>query len=225
MDRAPDYGSGGYRFKSCRAHHLSPSITRRLWFVAELGLEGSRARNHPRNHPLLPWLACEYRYGAPPMMNDVANAMWTWLWSWPWLWLSAWACAWAEGLLFAIGVGHFCVKYPLDYLREKMGVNKPSRRAPIPTFNKQPSVPPPLTGSVERLFFTVLVGSSVDGYPTAMMAWLALKLASNWNHKDMEGKPGARALALTALLAGIVSMLFAVWGGFIVRKSLPAPIP
>jgi hypothetical protein len=23
MDRAPDYGSGGYRFKSCRAHHTS----------------------------------------------------------------------------------------------------------------------------------------------------------------------------------------------------------
>ena len=23
MDRAPDYGSGGYRFNSCRAHHFS----------------------------------------------------------------------------------------------------------------------------------------------------------------------------------------------------------
>ncbi len=26
MDRAPDYGSGGYRFKSCRAHHEINSL-------------------------------------------------------------------------------------------------------------------------------------------------------------------------------------------------------
>lgn len=128
------------------------------------------------------------------------------------------------GLLFAIGVGHVCVKYPLDYLRKKMGgLEKPSRRVRLPAFNNplQVEVPPPLTGSIERVFFTVLVGSSVDGYPTAMMAWLALKLASNWNHKDMEGKPGARAFALTALLAGLVSLLFAFWGGVIVKKLLP----
>jgi hypothetical protein len=159
-----------------------------------------------------------------------------WISAWPWQWLGAWACAWGTGLLVAVGLGHFFVEYPLNYIRKKMdGLEKPSTRSNLPAFDLPVDFPPPLilpapkhvevparvTGGIERVFFTILVGSGVDGYPTAMMAWLALKLASNWNHKDMEGKPGARAFALTALLAGLVSLLFAFWGGSIVKRLLP----
>ena len=53
-----------------------------------------------------------------------------------------------------------------------------------------------------------------------MMGWLALKLATNWNRKDMELNSKARPFAFTALLAGLVSMLFAALGGMVCRGSL-----
>jgi hypothetical protein len=141
--------------------------------------------------------------------------MWTWISTWPWPWLFAFLWAWACGLLFAVGVGHYCVKYSLNHLRMMMGgLRKPANALAL-------EVSPGLTGFVERLFFAVLVGASVEGYPTAMMGWLALKLATNWNHKDMEGEAGARAFALTALLAGALSMLFAFWGGSIAHRLMP----
>ena len=34
MDRAPDYGSGGYRFKSCRARHVSITCKLSLFLLA-----------------------------------------------------------------------------------------------------------------------------------------------------------------------------------------------
>jgi hypothetical protein len=84
-------------------------------------------------------------------------------------------------------------------------------------------VPPSLTGFIERLFFLLLVGAGVEGYPTAMMAWLAVKLATNWNHPDVRSDPetGTRAFALSALLAGAVSLMCALLGGLLVREFLP----
>jgi hypothetical protein len=121
---------------------------------------------------------------------------------------------WIVGLFVSMIGGHFVTAIFLKRLRNWMELpDKPF---------EQPSkeVPPSLTGGVERLFFTTLVGANVDGFPTAMMAWLALKLASNWNHRDMDNQPGARGLALSALLAGIISMLFALLGGLITRTLM-----
>lgn len=54
-----------------------------------------------------------------------------------------------------------------------------------------------------------------------MMGWLALKLATNWNSKKMEDDPKARPFAFTALLAGLVSMLFATLGGLVCGGKWP----
>lgn len=81
-------------------------------------------------------------------------------------------------------------------------------------------VPPWLTGAVERTFFTVLVGLEVAGTPTAMIGWLALKLATNWNHPEWKDQPNARTFALTALLGGLVSMFFALIGGMVCAGAL-----
>ena len=76
-------------------------------------------------------------------------------------------------------------------------------------------VPPWLTGAIERGFFTTLVAFNVPGTAPAMMGWLAIKLATNWNHPDWKEKAGARTQGLLALLGGLISMLAAVFGGFI----------
>jgi hypothetical protein len=73
---------------------------------------------------------------------------------------------------------------------------------------------------VERLFFTVLVGLEVPGAPAAMIGWLALKLATDWNHPDWKEKAAAREFAASALLGGLVSMLFALIGGLICAGKL-----
>lgn len=73
-------------------------------------------------------------------------------------------------------------------------------------------VPPWLTGIVERSFFYLLTVLNVQNLPTAMMAWLGLKLATNWNHPSQNAQEG-RPRALLALLAGLVSLAFAYVGG------------
>jgi hypothetical protein len=80
-------------------------------------------------------------------------------------------------------------------------------------------VPAWLTGLVERVFFTVLVAVEVPGVPTAMIAWLGAKMAANWNRQPGDG-PAVRAGAVTALLGGLLSMLFAYVGGWICSGRL-----
>ncbi len=76
-------------------------------------------------------------------------------------------------------------------------------------------VPAWLTGIVERAFFTFLVAFGVQAVAPAMVGWLALKLASNWNHPATPNKRTTRANAFLALLAGLISMGFAYVGGLI----------
>lgn len=80
-----------------------------------------------------------------------------------------------------------------------------------------PRVPSWLTGAVERFFFTLLVAYDVSGTGPAMVGWLALKFATNWNHPDWAKYPQARPFAFSALLAGLLSMLFALLGGRMAR--------
>jgi len=72
-----------------------------------------------------------------------------------------------------------------------------------------------LTGVVERLVFALFVAFDLSGAVPAMMGWLAIKLASNWNRKDIESHANTRAFTFSALLAGLISMLFAALGGLI----------
>ena len=122
---------------------------------------------------------------------------------------------WIVGLLFSLIGGAAFTWAFLKALRSWLGTPvKPK----LPRGSR--GVPSWLTGVTERLFFTVLVGLEVSGAPTAMIGWLALKLATNWNHPDWKDKPNARSFALSALLAGLVSMLFALVGGLICARTL-----
>jgi hypothetical protein len=84
-----------------------------------------------------------------------------------------------------------------------------------------PRISPWLTGLVERSFFLTLVVARIEGVPEAMMAWLALKLAANWQRYNAEVEPRARARTMLALLAGLISLVFAFIGGKLILMGCP----
>jgi hypothetical protein len=121
---------------------------------------------------------------------------------------------WTIGLLFSLVVGDIITRLFLKVLRRWLGTS------PKPRLSRDSKeVPPWLTGAVERLFFTVLIGFETSGAPTAMIGWLALKLATNWNYPDWKEKPDARTFAFSALLGGLISMLFALLGGLMCARK------
>ena len=122
---------------------------------------------------------------------------------------------WIVGLFFSLVVGGIATWLFLKALRAWLGTSPKPRLSA-----KGKGVPPWLTGGVERLFFTILVGLEVSGVPAAMIGWLALKLATNWNHPDWKNKPDTRTYAFSALLGGLVSMLFALLGGWVCADKL-----
>lgn len=122
---------------------------------------------------------------------------------------------WITGITFSLVIGHMVTWLFLQGLRHALRLGEKPLLA-----NGGKRVPAWLTGVTERLFFTVLIGVNVTGAPAAMVGWLALKLATNWNHPDWKDKADARTFALSALLAGLVSMIFALIGGLICAGEL-----
>lgn len=116
------------------------------------------------------------------------------------------AVAWIVGLVITTLVGHFVLVAFLDWLRGRSGLEKKTLRG----------VPAGITGITERIFFASLVAVDASGYSTAMMGWLALKLATNWNHPDRKDDD-RRVWAFSALVAGLLSMLVAFFGGLFIR--------
>ncbi|HXE67479.1 MAG TPA: hypothetical protein VN630_10570 [Rhodanobacteraceae bacterium] len=83
-----------------------------------------------------------------------------------------------------------------------------------------PRVPPWLTGVIERSFFFLILMLGVSGVVEAMMGWLALKLAANWQRYDINQMPSAHTRAVLALAAGLVSLAFVFIGGAIAKHPL-----
>lgn len=121
---------------------------------------------------------------------------------------------WLLGLGWSLLAGHFVVGLVVDGLRAQI------RPAPEAFDDTMPStwepdlrIPSWAAGLIERLFFTLAVAFDVSGSATAMMAWIAIKMAAHWN---LLGKPDAPG-ALSIALGGLVSMFFALTGGAICR--------
>ena len=121
---------------------------------------------------------------------------------------------WLIGLTLSLLGGYAAIELFFWYLR----------RGPMPDPPKDPGnvyVPAALTGLIERTFFTILIGAS--GSITAtwivplMFTWGAAKIAANWGRKDVQPVyPNVRAYTIRALLANLISMLFALIGGWII---------
>lgn len=120
---------------------------------------------------------------------------------------------WIVGLFVSLVLGAAAVEIGLRLLRYMIRVGD---KRSLPHASNVTGVPGWLTGIVERLFFTILIGFGVQGVPAAMMVWIGLKLTTNWNHPRWKDTPEEwTVFAFTALLAGLMSMLFAALGGLI----------
>ena len=112
---------------------------------------------------------------------------------------------WSIGLAVSLVIGWPITEGFVFGLRKAQGFEKPAEEKSVPSW---------LTGMIERLFFTIAVAYNVGGSITAMMVWIAIKLAANWG-------PGAgridtfRLRIVSSALGGLVSMLFALVGGLI----------
>ena len=126
----------------------------------------------------------------------------------------------AFGLIFSIVIGGIATPIFLYAVRGLLGLGD----KPNPKGNEIKRVPPWLTGLTERLVFTILIALQITGTAPAMIAWLALKLVTNWNKNIWDNDPKAQPFAFTALLGGLVSMLFAAIGGQICAGKLWADL-
>ena len=81
-------------------------------------------------------------------------------------------------------------------------------------------------GTCERFIFTMAVAFGLSGTVVGMMAWLALKMATYWNSpgfalNNEEDQFKRARFALSAALAGLISMTFALIGGLICDGKIP----
>jgi hypothetical protein len=118
---------------------------------------------------------------------------------------------WVVGVFVSVIIGHFVTYYYLRLLRKLSGLGVRPEADSVPK-----RIPSWLTGVTERLIFTAFIGSGGTAVVPAMGGWLALKLASNWNHPHWRDNAEIRTWAMSALLAGLVSMACAYVGGLII---------
>lgn len=122
------------------------------------------------------------------------------------------------GLAAAMVAGHYGTEWFYGLL------NGSAHLGPRPDPEKR--VPPWITGAFERLLTFLLVVSNFPNFQNVILAWLAAKLAANWqraeptNASDSE-RQEYRTRSLIAVMAGIVSIGFGCFGGVIARPHPP----
>ena len=118
------------------------------------------------------------------------------------------------GLVFALFLGHFVTDFLVNWLRKHTGEEVASN-----------NIMAILIGSFERLLFFPLVACDMPGVATAIIAWIALKTAPDWerlkNEKNLETLKGP---AFIRLLGNLLSMFFALVGGLICGGKISIPL-
>jgi len=122
-------------------------------------------------------------------------------------------------ILFLLGLsvallGYYLVKWSYDWVREESGL--PTRDEDVV------AVPHYIIGGFERLLAFFLVALNVSGAFTILVAWMAAKLAANWQRRATPGDDDkkdqeVRASTLIALMHGVLSLAFGVLGGLIAQ--------
>jgi hypothetical protein len=80
-------------------------------------------------------------------------------------------------------------------------------------------------GMIERVFFGALVTFDISATAAGMVTWILVKMATDWNRilgqcQNEDSMYGARSLAFGSLLAGMISLFFALIGGIICRRAV-----
>lgn len=134
---------------------------------------------------------------------------------------------WSAGLVISLLIGGLATPKLLDCLRGKIKeraqeIDKICEDDYKKFFGLE-YFSPWITGTIERLFFTILVGFNVSGTATAMIGWISVKMGVDWLLVlKGEGKAQAwqRQLAFSALLGSVISLIFALIGGLIFSKGV-----
>ncbi|MGX5827330.1 hypothetical protein [Mesorhizobium sp. 43Arga] len=113
------------------------------------------------------------------------------------------------GLAAALIAGHFGTDSFFRYLNRSAGLEL----RPTPK-----RLPPAVTGMFERALTFLLVVSDFPSFQNVILAWLAAKLAANWQRTEPtnssdEDRLAYRSRALIAVMTGIVSIAFGYFGG------------
>jgi hypothetical protein len=142
-----------------------------------------------------------------------------------WMVSNLWIIWWIVGLIFSLGLGGWLTPKSLNCIREKIkekakqidkiGDDEYEEFVGLEYFSPQ------ITGTIERLFFMILVAFNVSGTATAMVAWITVKMATDWLVVLKDGKESwQRKLAFSALLGSMISLFFALIGGLICRRGI-----
>ncbi|MGH8737561.1 MAG: hypothetical protein ACREVC_09410 [Burkholderiales bacterium] len=115
---------------------------------------------------------------------------------------------WLLGMFISLAVGLLTGPI-LECVRRKYNIETELRTAD--------RFPAWMLGLIERLFFTIAIAFQISSTIVAMIAWITVKMVSNWNRSTAQKGPDVSGVAMTALLGGILSMLFALIGGLIIR--------
>ena len=116
---------------------------------------------------------------------------------------------WILGFAFSCLLGHFVVEWFYRWRTRRLNLSPP-----IPTTTR---TSPSLTGFLERVFFTTAVAMEATGVLPAMMTWLVLKLAANWQYRnDVDDEATKTNRKFRAILTGLLSMLIAYIGGLLI---------
>lgn len=113
------------------------------------------------------------------------------------------------GFTLSLAVAPFVVSWLLERLRTDLGEEPGSPREVIPHW---------VVGTFERGFFTLVVAAGLSGVPMAMILWIAAKMVAEWGIGPPETQ-NLKTLRLTSLLGDLVSMVFALIGGGVVRMG------
>ena len=146
---------------------------------------------------------------------------------------------WVFGLFVSIFLGHLVTAFSLVHLRKYLEQREDEFKEfsrdqrfdfyvglefypPLPESSER-QVPLLITGTAERLFFTLIVAFGVSGAAVAMVAWIALKLLASRPDRVKrameEGATTPLAFEFAGLLGNLLSMFFALVGGLICGLS------
>lgn len=91
------------------------------------------------------------------------------------------------------------------------------------------AVPRWVVGAFERTMAFLLFLFAVDNAATVLIAWMAAKLAANWQRRDLTDNERKslwiRKRTFIALMTGVLSLAVGVAGGSMARCSMPLKEP
>jgi hypothetical protein len=140
----------------------------------------------------------------------------------PTLELAAWLVV-AAGT--AVVLGHWPIKRLHSHIEAKAEITREAvfgEKAPA-------GVPSEITGAIERAVFAPAFVLAPDDAAVGIFAWLALKMAANWQRDLPDSLIGIdwlklRSRAFLALLSGFASLALAAVIGLAVRGYLGCPL-